>query len=83
VNIAKLRMSQMFRLASRLGLNIVGAEGMLHDYRGPADDVLDRDDPARAITGRALLAPAPSIYGGGDPMQQWSSVVADAQRPSV
>jgi len=66
-NIAKLRMSELFRLGREVGLGILGARGMLHDYRGH-----DRSNvnPDRAVLEIALWSPAPSIYGGSDQIQR-------------
>ena len=72
-NIAKLSMSAVMRLTHDLGLRIVGAQGMLHAY-----DAADRDAIAAAtgnpflpgVTGSALYAQAPSIYGGTDQIQR-------------
>jgi alkylation response protein AidB-like acyl-CoA dehydrogenase len=72
-NIAKLSMSHMVRLQRDLGLAIVGAQGMLHAYK-------DEDQKAiadatgnpflGAVTGSALYAQAPPIYGGTDQIQR-------------
>jgi alkylation response protein AidB-like acyl-CoA dehydrogenase len=68
-NIAKLRMSAMFREVRELGLELLGPRGMLHDYHdAPLPD--DEDDSARATTAVALWSPAPSIYGGTDEVQR-------------
>jgi alkylation response protein AidB-like acyl-CoA dehydrogenase len=72
-NIAKLSMSHIMRLSRDLGMNIAGASGMLHAY-----DMQGREAIARAtgepslpvITELALLAQAPSIYGGTDQVQR-------------
>jgi alkylation response protein AidB-like acyl-CoA dehydrogenase len=71
-NIAKLRMSAMFRQVRELGLEVLGARGMLHDYGdgGFTDDADDEGDRARAMTAVALWSPAPSIYGGTDEVQR-------------
>ena len=65
-NIAKLRMSEMFRLARETGLRILGARGMLHDYERREKVA----DPDSAILDLALWSPAPSIYGGTDQIQR-------------
>ncbi len=72
-NISKLMMSDMIRLQRDLGLRLVGAAGTLHAYDGKAQKVLDEatGSPFLAgITGMALYAQAPSIYGGTDQIQR-------------
>ena len=72
-NIAKLSMSAVMRLTRDLGLRIVGAQGMLHAY-----DTADQAALTHAtgnpflpgVTGSALYAQAPSIYGGTDQIQR-------------
>jgi alkylation response protein AidB-like acyl-CoA dehydrogenase len=72
-NISKLSMSALMRLTRDLGLRIVGAQGMLHAY-----DVRDQTALVTAtgnpflpgVTGSALYAQAPSIYGGTDQIQR-------------
>jgi alkylation response protein AidB-like acyl-CoA dehydrogenase len=72
-NISKLSMSHIMRLSRDLGMSIAGASGMLHAY-----DVDGRAAIAKAtgepslpvITELALLAQAPSIYGGTDQVQR-------------
>ncbi|MCC6226767.1 MAG: acyl-CoA dehydrogenase family protein [Microthrixaceae bacterium] len=72
-NTSKLSMSQIVRMSRDLGLRILGAQGMLHEY----------DDERRArlteaignpfapmVTELALFSPAPSIYGGTDEIQR-------------
>ena len=68
-NLAKLKMSELFRQARELGLAILGSRGMLHDYGDsmPANDAQAQDD---AITDLALWSPGPSIYGGTDQIQK-------------
>ena len=72
-NISKLSMSAVMRLTRDLGLRIVGAQGMLHAY-DPADQAtLDQatGNPfLPGVTGTALYAQAPSIYGGTDQIQR-------------
>lgn len=71
-NIAKLSMSSIVRLQRDLGLRIVGAQGMVHAY-----DSADQATVAAAtgnpflgaVTGSALYAQAPPIYGGTDQIQ--------------
>lgn len=73
-NISKLAMSQMMRLQRDLGLQIVGAAGMLHAYdAGEAKDILDEatGNPfLGVVTEMALFAQAPPIYGGTDEIQR-------------
>ncbi len=72
-NIAKLSMSNIVRLQRDLGLAIVGAQGMLHAYTPDAQKVLNdaTGNPfLAAVTGTALYAQAPPIYGGTDQIQR-------------
>lgn len=72
-NIAKLSMSNIVRLQRDLGLSIVGASGMLHAYEPDAQQVLNEatGNPfLAAVTGTALYAQAPPIYGGTDQIQR-------------
>jgi alkylation response protein AidB-like acyl-CoA dehydrogenase len=72
-NISKLGMSDMVRLQRDLGLGIVGPQGMLHAYDAEQQK---RNDEATGnpflsmITGPALYALAPPIYGGTDQIQR-------------
>ncbi len=72
-NIAKLSMSNIVRLQRDLGLDIVGAQGMLHAY-DPADNDAITEATGNpflaAVTGMALYAQAPPIYGGTDQIQR-------------
>ena len=68
-NIAKLRMSRLFREAREIGLELLGPRGTLHDYTDPMPTD-DADALAAATTGLALWSPAPSIYGGTDEIQR-------------
>jgi alkylation response protein AidB-like acyl-CoA dehydrogenase len=72
-NIAKLSMSDMMRLSRDLGLAIAGPAGTLHAYRADQAAAL-RDLPSAgliaAVTGMALYAQAPPIYGGTDQIQR-------------
>ncbi|MBS1849127.1 MAG: acyl-CoA dehydrogenase family protein [Actinobacteria bacterium] len=72
-NIAKLSMSNIVRLQRDLGLAVVGAQGMLHAYK-PADqaalDEATGNPFLAAVTGLALYAQAPPIYGGTDQIQR-------------
>jgi alkylation response protein AidB-like acyl-CoA dehydrogenase len=60
-NTAKLSMSRITRLSRDLGLQIVGAGGMLAGADAPLNGML---------TEMALFAPAVSIYGGSDEIQK-------------
>ncbi|MGI8794218.1 MAG: acyl-CoA dehydrogenase family protein [Acidimicrobiales bacterium] len=72
-NISKLSMSDIVRLQRDLGLSILGAEGTLHAYN---DGQKKKNDDAKVnpflgmITGGALYAQAPPIYGGTDQIQK-------------
>ena len=68
-NMAKLRMSAMFREARDIGMDILGARGMLHDYDDPAP-VDDLDALRMRMTSLSLWSPAPAIYGGTDQIQR-------------
>ena len=68
-NIAKLRMSRIFREVRDLGLDLLGPRGMLHDYADAA--IPDTVDPqVTMMTALSLWSPAPSIYGGTDEVQR-------------
>ncbi len=72
-NIAKLSMSAVMRLTRDLGLRIVGAQGMLHAYDAADQATLNEatGNPfLPGVTGSALYAQAPSIYGGTDQIQR-------------
>jgi alkylation response protein AidB-like acyl-CoA dehydrogenase len=72
-NIAKLTMSDIMRLSRDLGMSIAGAQGTLHAYSGDERHALDGLPNAglvSAITGLALHAQAPPIYGGTDQIQR-------------
>ncbi|HEY2813023.1 MAG TPA: acyl-CoA dehydrogenase family protein [Acidimicrobiales bacterium] len=72
-NLSKLQMSNMMRLTRDLGLRIVGPAGMLHAYDSEQQPVLDKatGNPFLAmVTGMALFAQAPPIYGGTDQIQR-------------
>jgi alkylation response protein AidB-like acyl-CoA dehydrogenase len=72
-NIAKLGMSNIVRLQRDLGLAIVGAAGMLHGYEPDQVKALNEatGNPfLAAVTGTALYAQAPPIYGGTDQIQR-------------
>jgi alkylation response protein AidB-like acyl-CoA dehydrogenase len=71
-NISKLLMSDIVRLSRDLGLQIVGAQGLLHTTDPTEQKVLDEatGNPFLAgITAQALMAQAPPIYGGTDQIQ--------------
>ena len=72
-NISKLQMSDMVRLTRDLGLGIVGANGMLHAYTDAQRESLNEaiGNPLLGmVTGPALYAQAPPIYGGTDQIQR-------------
>ena len=72
-NIGKLSMSNIVRLQRDLGMRIIGPYGTLHAYTVDQRRALDAvlGDPwFAAITGTALYAQAPPIYGGTDQIQR-------------
>jgi alkylation response protein AidB-like acyl-CoA dehydrogenase len=72
-NISKLGMSNIMRLQRDLGLQIVGAAGMLHAYEPDEQKALNEatGNPfLTAVTTTALYAQAPPIYGGTDQIQR-------------
>jgi alkylation response protein AidB-like acyl-CoA dehydrogenase len=72
-NIAKLAMSDIVRLQRDLGLQIYGPYGTLHAYDDEQRKALDEatGNPFLAmVTGTALYAQAPPIYGGTDQIQR-------------
>ena len=73
-NIAKLSMSDMTRLSRDLSLRIVGASGMLHSYKGGDEAAAITEATGNPflpmVTGMALWAQAPPIYGGTDQIQR-------------
>ena len=72
-NIAKLSMSDMVRLQRDLGLRIVGPAGTLHAYKddqGAAIAEATGNPFLGMVTGTALYAQAPPIYGGTDQIQR-------------
>jgi alkylation response protein AidB-like acyl-CoA dehydrogenase len=72
-NISKLAMSDMVRLQRDLGLQIVGPAGTLHAYEDDQRAAIDEatGNPFLAmVTGTALYAQAPPIYGGTDQIQR-------------
>ena len=72
-NIGKLQQSDVVRLSRDLGLSILGASGMLHAYTDEQREALNEatGNPFLAmVTGSALYAQAPPIYGGTDQIQK-------------
>jgi alkylation response protein AidB-like acyl-CoA dehydrogenase len=72
-NLAKLAMSDMMRLSRDLGLRIVGAAGTLHAYESEQQRAIEEatGNPfLPMVTGMALWAQAPPIYGGTDQIQK-------------
>jgi alkylation response protein AidB-like acyl-CoA dehydrogenase len=66
-------MSDMVRLSRDLGLQIVGAQGMLHAMDGAGQKVIAdaTGNPfLPGVTGQALYAQGPPIYGGTDQIQR-------------
>jgi alkylation response protein AidB-like acyl-CoA dehydrogenase len=73
-NMAKLAMSDMTRLSRDLSLRIVGPAGMLHSYKGGEEAAViteaTKNPLLPMVTGMALWAQAPPIYGGTDQIQR-------------
>ncbi len=72
-NISKLAMSEIVRSQRDLGLKILGPLGTLHGYKPAEQQVNDAatGNPfASLVTGMALFAQAPPIYGGTDQIQK-------------
>ncbi|MEZ5341096.1 MAG: hypothetical protein R2706_06510 [Acidimicrobiales bacterium] len=72
-NIGKLQMSDVVRLSRDLGLAILGPFGMLHAYTDEQREALNAatGNPFLGmVTGTALYAQAPPIYGGTDQIQR-------------
>jgi alkylation response protein AidB-like acyl-CoA dehydrogenase len=72
-NISKLSMSEIVRQQRDLGLSIVGPYGTLHAYKPDDQATLNEatGNPfAAMVTGMALFAQAPPIYGGTDQVQR-------------
>ncbi len=72
-NISKLLMSDVMRLTRDLGLQIIGPFGMLHGYTPEQQAALNEatGNPFLGmVTGSALYAQAPPIYGGTDQIQR-------------
>ncbi len=71
-NISKLLMSDIVRLSRDIGLQIIGAQGMLAAQTPEQQKVIDEatGNPFHGgIIGQALMAQAPPIYGGTDQIQ--------------
>ena len=72
-NISKLSMSEIVRQQRDVGLRIVGPLGTLHAYKPDQQAALNEatGNPfAAMVTGMALFAQAPPIYGGTDQVQR-------------
>ncbi len=66
-------MSDVVRLSRDLGLGILGAKGTLHAYTNEQREALNEatGNPVLGmVTGQALYAQAPPIYGGTDQIQK-------------
>jgi len=72
-NISKLSMSEIVRQQRDIGLSIIGPYGTLHGYKPGDQNALNEatGNPFTAmVTGMALFAQAPPIYGGTDQVQR-------------
>ena len=72
-NLSKLAMSDILRLQRDVSLRIVGPGGMLHAYDDadrPALDAATGNPFLAFVTGMALWAQGPPIYGGTDQIQR-------------
>ncbi len=73
-NLAKLAMSDMTRLGRDLSLRIMGPASMLHSYKGGDEAAAITEAVGNPflpmVTGMALWAQAPPIYGGTDQIQR-------------
>jgi alkylation response protein AidB-like acyl-CoA dehydrogenase len=72
-NIAKLAMSEIMRRSRDVGLRILGPYGTLHAYDNDERRALDEITGMPvlgAVTGLALFAQGPPIYGGTDQIQR-------------
>jgi alkylation response protein AidB-like acyl-CoA dehydrogenase len=72
-NFSKLAMGNIVRLQRDLGLQILGARGMLHAYDGDDRAVVSQQQggvPALIVTSQALSAQALPIFGGTDQIQR-------------
>jgi Acyl-CoA dehydrogenase, C-terminal domain len=70
---SKLNMANVVRLSRDLGMELLGARGMLHAYNDADREVLVAEAggaAAIAITSQALGAQALPIYGGTDQIQR-------------
>jgi alkylation response protein AidB-like acyl-CoA dehydrogenase len=72
-NFSKLAMGDIVRLQRDLGLQILGARGMLHAYDDDGRAVVAEQlggTPAALVTSQALSAQALPIFGGTDQIQR-------------
>jgi alkylation response protein AidB-like acyl-CoA dehydrogenase len=72
-NIAKLSMSNIVRMSRDIGLAIIGPYGTLHGYtpeQTETNNAATGNPFAAMVTGTALYAQAPPIYGGTDQVQR-------------
>jgi alkylation response protein AidB-like acyl-CoA dehydrogenase len=72
-NISKLSMSEIVRQQRDIGLRILGPYGTLHGYKPDQQQALNdaTGNPFTGmVTGLALFAQAPPIYGGTDQVQR-------------
>jgi len=73
-NLSKLAMSDMMRLSRDLSLRILGPSSMLHSYKGGEEAAAITEATGNPflpmVTGMALWAQAPPIYGGTDQIQR-------------
>jgi alkylation response protein AidB-like acyl-CoA dehydrogenase len=72
-NISKLSMSEIMRQQRDVGLRILGPAGTLHAYKPEQQQALNdaTGNPfAAMVTGMALFAQGPPIYGGTDQVQR-------------
>ena len=72
-NISKLSMSEIVRQQRDIGLRILGPVGTLHAYKPEEQGALNdaTGNPfAAMVTGMALFAQGPPIYGGTDQVQR-------------
>jgi alkylation response protein AidB-like acyl-CoA dehydrogenase len=72
-NISKLAMSDILRLSRDLGLRVSGPAGMLHAYKSEDQGAITdatKNPFVGMVTGMALYAQGPPIYGGTDQIQR-------------
>jgi alkylation response protein AidB-like acyl-CoA dehydrogenase len=73
-NFSKLLTADILRLQRDLGMELLGARGMLHGYgadeRRALDDAVGGTASAHTVTGQALQAQALPIFGGTDQIQR-------------